>query len=100
MFSEFGIAPPYVGTGVEENITFNQGNLFSDNTYCGPWQFDALAQGAVYQFGTWTAPVASGGFGQDAGSTLNSSSLCDLPPPLPTGTAGQRPVTIPYKTRW
>lgn len=101
VFSEYGIAPPYVGTGTEYNITFNQGNTFADNIYCGPWQFDALAQGAVYPFGTWTGPVSAGGFGQDAGSTLNSSALCDLPPPLPTGTSGQRPVTIPYKTgRW
>ncbi|HTQ92072.1 MAG TPA: right-handed parallel beta-helix repeat-containing protein [Streptosporangiaceae bacterium] len=101
VFSEFGIAPPYFGTGVEENITFNQDNLFTGNIYCGPWQFDALAQGAVVQWGSWVNSVTAGGYGQDPGSTLNSSALCNLAPPLPTGTSGQRPVTIPYKTgRW
>ena len=35
---------PYLGTFVEDNITFHQNNHFSNNTYHGPWRFEIHEQ--------------------------------------------------------
>lgn len=70
VFSAYGSISPFVGTAVENHITFSQGNAFSGNTYCGPWHFDALAQGNVYSFATWQGSP----YNQDAGSTMNGPS--------------------------
>jgi hypothetical protein len=70
LFSEFGTWPlwsPYKGTVVEEHITFDQDNHFSDNTYNGPWQFMAVAQGNIVSWWNWQ----SSPYDQDQGSTLN-----------------------------
>ena len=95
LFSEIGVTPPYLGNVIENAVTFSQGNVFSGNTYCGPWQFMPMEQGFVDTFTTWQgAPYA-----QDAGSTLNSAA-CLGPPPVPAvkwpGPVN-RTVTVPIR---
>jgi hypothetical protein len=87
VFSEAGITPPYTGTFVENNITFNQGNLFTGNTYCGPWQFDVFEQGTVSSFATWQGAP----YNQDPGSTLNGAACT----PALQQTVPQRRVSVP-----
>ena len=91
VFSEYGTFPPYTGTVVENNITYNQANLFSANTYCGPWQFDALEQGNQYNYATWQAAP----YGQDPGSTMNGPACTTAPPLTPARPGSNRPVTVP-----
>jgi Right handed beta helix region len=87
LFSEYGGAP-YPGEIVPTNITFNQNNLFANNTYTGPWKFIVWSDGNLdnpVSPAVWQKPVtdkcgtsgekASGtcnsGFGQDKGSTFH-----------------------------
>src|SRR5580658_3417989 len=83
LFSEYGSDAPYVGWTVPNNISNNQNNHFSDNTYCGAWSFDGFSQGNVYSQSQWTSGVSganstSDNFpAQDAGSTFASS--CPAP---------------------
>jgi len=91
IFSQFGSIYPYQGTTVENSITFSQGDLFTGNTYCGPWQFDILAQGNVGTWATWQGSPYS----QDAGSTLNGNACNPLPVPPPNVV--NRTITIPIK---
>jgi hypothetical protein len=84
LFSNYGTSQ-YNQTGP---IAFRQGNVFSDNTYTGPWHFWAWSQSNEdnpVTWSQWTAAVTdqcgtageissgtcSSGFGQDAGSTLS-----------------------------
>jgi hypothetical protein len=95
VFSEYGTFPPYTATVVENNITFSQGNVFSSNTYCGPWGFTPLEQGDKFTFATWQAAPYS----QDAGSTLGSAA-CAGPPPAPVVNwpgPVNRTVTVPIR---
>ena len=94
LFSEFGSIPPFQGTGVEQNVTFNQNNVFSDNTYCGPWQFDVLSQGNVNTYAQWTGAP----YGQDSLSTLNSP-YCNGPAIYSQAPRGpsNRIITVPIK---
>jgi hypothetical protein len=72
IFSNFGSSPswsPYMGDVIQNDITFNQNNLFTDNTYMGSWNFMAKTQGSSYNFALWQAR-----FGQDTGSTINGQS--------------------------
>jgi hypothetical protein len=58
---------PYLGTYVEDNITFHQNNHFANNTYQGPWRFEIHEQNNYVSFTTWkTSP-----YNQDTGSTLS-----------------------------
>ena len=60
---------PYLGTYVEDNITFHQNNHFANNTYKGPWRFEIHEQNHYVSFATWkTAP-----YNQDTTSTLTPS---------------------------
>jgi hypothetical protein len=67
VFSNFGTFPswsPYKGTAVEGAILGAQHNVFSANTYKGPWTFIAGGQGKVLSLAKWQAqPIR-----QDAGS--------------------------------
>ena len=68
-FANYGSYPawsPYLGTTVEEAITFHQDNRWSHNTYLGPWRFMAVEQGRTLTWQEWRAAPVS----QDAGSTL------------------------------
>jgi chitodextrinase len=92
LFSEYGSNAPYTGATVPTNIAFNQNNVFTGNTYSGPWSFMAWSQGNLdypISWAAWSAAVtdkcstageiSSGtcdsGFGQEAGSTYNSQSV-------------------------
>jgi len=92
VFSESGTYPPYTGQFVENNITYNQNNVFSGNVYNGPWLYMSHELGsAPLPWPMWQAPPSS----QDAGSILNSSP----PPPARGGWPGpaQPPVTVPNR---
>jgi hypothetical protein len=68
VFSEWGTYPtwsPYQRTRVEQAITFDQHNDFSDNDYLGPWKFMAFDQAAVVSFSVWHSK-----YRQDSGSKL------------------------------
>lgn len=65
VFSEYGSTAPFKGTAVEDHITFDQNNHFSDNTYIGPWRFMAHEQGTVVRWGKWRQSP----YLEDSGST-------------------------------
>ncbi|RUL77749.1 right-handed parallel beta-helix repeat-containing protein [Dyella choica] len=70
LFSNWGSYPtwsPYQGDIVEQAITFSQGNVFSGNTYTGPWQFMAHDQGVTLTSAQWQAAP----YGQDANSSFH-----------------------------
>lgn len=77
LFSEFGSFAPYKGWYVPQNISDNQHNVFSDNSYTGPWSFMGFNQGERVSWAQWTAGFVdtSGSHdtftAQDAGSTYN-----------------------------
>lgn len=129
LFSTYG-EPPYGGPAVPINITFHQNSHFSDNTYLGPWNFEAWSQGNPdnpTHWTVWTAPVTDecslpsenqsgtcdSGFGQDEGSTYNATGevqplLVSLSPSPDSLTTGQ-PLTLaahvtggaaPYAYTW
>lgn len=87
LFSNYG-EPPYSGPAVPVNITFDQNNHFANNTYAGPWRFEAWSQGNPDNPVNWTVWRASvtdrcstpaentsgtcdSGFGQDSGSAFD-----------------------------
>lgn len=69
IFSNWGTYPswsPYMGFVIADAITSSQGNVFSDNTYVGPWMFMAHDQGVTVTFSEWQAAP----YDQDAGSVI------------------------------
>lgn len=86
IFSNVGTSPswsPYMGEVIQEDITFNQNNLFHDNTYIGDWYFKAKAQDRVYNFAIWqNAP-----FLQDNGSLFNGEDHLTVTNALDANTA-------------
>ncbi len=67
LFSNYGTSPdwsPYMGDVIEQAITFDQDNVFRDNTYIGSWKFVAFDIGNVMGWSDWR----SGPYRQDAGS--------------------------------
>lgn len=56
-----------MGSVVQQAITFNQNNTFSDNTYTGDWNFMVKDQNTVASPAFWMAAP----YGQDNGSTFN-----------------------------
>jgi Right handed beta helix region len=79
VFSEYGSDPswsPYHGNTVPTNITFNQGNKFTHNTYSGPWCFIGWQLGTEVSFSQWQAAASVGQkqFGQEPGSTRTGPS--------------------------
>jgi hypothetical protein len=70
VFSNYGTYPtwsPYQGDVIQQAITFNQNNVFSGNTYTGPWQFMAHDQGTKLTITQWQAAP----YNQDGGSTFH-----------------------------
>lgn len=68
LFSNYGTYPdwsPYKGTLIQEAITYKQGNIFSNNTYKGQWNFLPYQQGGAKTLEQWQAAPYS----QDIGST-------------------------------
>ncbi len=69
VFSNYGTSPswsPYQAYTVCEAITFQQHNVFRDNTYAGDWSFMPYATDRRLGWSAWRAAP----YGQDAGSTL------------------------------
>ena len=70
LFSNYGTYPrwsPYRGEVVQESITFEQNNLWRNNTYAGVWHFVAEETGRTLSWDEWrSAP-----YHQDVGSSLN-----------------------------
>ena len=68
VFSNYGSYPdwsPYKGSVVEKHITFSQHNVWSHNSYHGPWRFMALQAGHAVSWTRWRSAT----YHQDAGST-------------------------------
>jgi hypothetical protein len=95
IFSEYGGPGGPGGWVTPTDLTFFQNDVWSDNVYNGPSAFFAWNQGNgdnPVSWADWTGSVSSGDkcssaderqsgyctgpFGQDAGSTYHSSSLC------------------------
>jgi hypothetical protein len=77
LFSQYGSTKPYSAWVVPVNISRHQNNVFKDNTYTGPWNFDGFALGDTVSWSQWTSGFkddngSNASFGaQDAGSTYN-----------------------------
>jgi hypothetical protein len=77
LFSQYGSTKPYSAWVVPVNISRHQNNVFKDNTYTGPWNFDGFALGDTVSWSQWTSGFkddngSDASFGaQDAGSTYN-----------------------------
>jgi len=70
LFSNYGSYPswsPYKGTVVEDHITFSQHNVWSNNTYHGPWNFMIHELGTQVSWAQWRGTT----YGQDAGSSMS-----------------------------
>ena len=70
LFSNYGTYPswsPYKGSVIRESITFNQNNVWQNNSYHGPWNFMVYDQGTVLPLAKWQAAP----YNQDAGSSLS-----------------------------
>jgi parallel beta-helix repeat protein len=80
LFSEYGSTTPYTDWVVPLNISNHQNNVFEDNTYNGPWNFDGFVLGDMIAWSQWTSGFedqnGSDDFfdGQDVGSTYNPAS--------------------------
>jgi Right handed beta helix region len=64
-----GTAPdwsPYLGTALEDDVTFEQNNRFLSNHYRGAWQFMAHDTDTTLAFDAWTAPP----YRQDSSSVM------------------------------
>ena len=69
MFSNWGSYPswsPYTGDKIQKAVTFNQGNVFSNNKYVGTWSFFTLDAGSTVSRTQWQASP----YNQDTGSTF------------------------------
>jgi hypothetical protein len=76
LISNAGTSPswsPYLGTVIQDAITFEQNNHFSNNRYFGPWRFMAHDTSVTLDFAAWQAAP----YHQDQSSTLEQGS-----PPL------------------
>lgn len=69
LFANWGTFPkwsPYQRDAVQDRIAYEQDNLFSANTYAGPWYFLAHGQGNRVNWATWqSAP-----YSQDTDSVI------------------------------
>ena len=98
LFSQYGtVEQPYLGWIVPTNITNNQNNGFTNNTYVGPWNFMPFCQSdGGTDFAAWQSGFTDDGCstgihvnGQDSGSSYNGNS----PPPTTTTTTGGSTTT-------
>jgi hypothetical protein len=70
---------PYLGTFVENNVTYNQNNKFQNNSYTGTWCYDPFAQGASAAYSVWRAGPAAGGALGSSAYNQDPSSLYPSP---------------------
>ena len=77
LFSQYGSTKPYAAWVVPINISDHQDNVFKDNTYIGPWNFDGFTLGDTVSWSQWRSGFtdqngSNASFGaQDAGSTYS-----------------------------
>ncbi|MGH9083138.1 MAG: right-handed parallel beta-helix repeat-containing protein [Acidimicrobiales bacterium] len=77
LFSEYGTVPPFKGWVVPHDISDEQHDVFTVNSYRGPWRFDGFALGVRMTWTQWTHgvhDVAGSGYSfdpQDGGSTYH-----------------------------
>lgn len=86
IFSNYGSYPEFSGYTIPWRVTFQQGNIFRNNTYTGDWNFAGFQttapEGGRVTWEDWTAPASTvpetfthgnrpTTFGQDQGSTYN-----------------------------
>lgn len=79
VLSQYGTFPawsPYQGEAIQDAITFDQNNLWLDNTYAGPYSFMPHDTGKNLTFAQWQAAP----YGQDASSTFTSTPGGEPPP--------------------
>ena len=86
---------PYLGTAVQEAITLEQNNRWSDNQYFGSWRFTVHDMSRNIEFSAWrSAPYNqdTGSRAQDAASSpaapASSVALSQPPPPTPPPSVG------------
>ena len=84
VFSNYGSWPttsPYLGTVIQQAITFAQNNTWSNNAYHGNWRYTPYDMGRNVSFTVWRgAPYA-----QDAGSTFDGEEGGPSTPPPGSG---------------
>ncbi|HEU4715846.1 MAG TPA: right-handed parallel beta-helix repeat-containing protein, partial [Candidatus Saccharimonadales bacterium] len=88
IFANSGSSPswsPYMGSVVQQAITFSQNNTFSDNTYTGDWNFMVKDQSTVASPAFWMAAP----YNQDVGSTFNGN-----PHPLTANFLDENTATL------
>ena len=79
LFSTYGSTAPYQAWVVPVRISDNQHNIFTDNTYRGPWSFLGFSQGDNVGWAHWKSGFndqngSNDHFkGEDAGSLIASS---------------------------
>jgi len=75
LFSDYSSTGAYPEYTICNLVSNSQGNVFSDNTYTGPWSFNYFNQGDVASWSQWTSGLTNvegsgDNFGkQDSGST-------------------------------
>ncbi|MBA2279485.1 right-handed parallel beta-helix repeat-containing protein [Candidatus Saccharibacteria bacterium] len=92
VISNYGTYPswsPYKAFKISDAITFSQGNVFSNNSYEGPWKFLVHDTSRTIDFTAWQAAP----YNQDASSTFNGSvgstgGGTTLPPPPSSTISG------------
>lgn len=88
IFSNYSSYPPFPGMTIPWRITYQQGNVFRNNTYKGDWKFagweTSAPGGGRVTWADWRAPAPAvpadttgydppRTFGQDAGSTYTAT---------------------------
>ena len=71
IFSNYGTYPswsPYKADTISKAIVYDQGNVFSNNTYVGTWNFTVLDTGKLVSPSAWKAAP----YNQDGGSTSSA----------------------------
>ena len=84
IFSNYGTSPtnsPYLGTTIQDAITYNQDNHWFDNEYHGPWLFTTYEPSRMVGFTEWQASPYS----QDANSTFDGPTESPNQPPSNPG---------------
>src|SRR5207237_471031 len=70
MISQYGTFPswsPYLGDTISQAITFDQNNVWANNTYVGDYRWMPFDTGHNLSFAQWQASP----YGQDVGSTFS-----------------------------
>jgi hypothetical protein len=98
LFSNWGTSypawSPYLGTVIQELITFKRNNVFGANAYSGPWQFTPYHMGNRVPLSTWQAAP----YNQDVGSTMTGTGTTATTTTTPATSTTVRPTTTTTTT--